>query len=262
MHPASPRGASAIVTIARRGAVATPRRSMCRVHAGAISHDEAADDDAGAMPAQTARSRRNRLCARRQGRDLLWRPRFVSPPYRRPLRMGRPAGGPVRGLSRQKPLRAERRGLPVSVVSNSCAFHLCARGRGCIGHPAFRTPSHFGGRDCSIPRTRKRRETAEAWATSKRSRVGDEQEFAPGATNKSSRVGDEQEFAPGCLTFESEATQRLSTCKAVIPAECALAHGRGEPVFQSIHDASTGSALACAQRKGAGAFGGDDGGVR
>jgi hypothetical protein len=31
----------------------------------------------------------------------------------------------------------------VPVVSNSCAFDLCTRGRGCTGHPVFPAPSDF-----------------------------------------------------------------------------------------------------------------------
>ena len=57
------------------------------------------------------------------------------------------------GVPRSKPLklpRAERRMIPVTPTSRA---HLpCRRrhrrpGQGCIGHPAFRTPSHFRGHE-------------------------------------------------------------------------------------------------------------------
>src|SRR5262249_41765760 len=41
-----------------------------------------------------------------------------------------------------KPLRREGRVAPVEpVVSNSCAFYTCTRGRGCNQHPVFPAPS-------------------------------------------------------------------------------------------------------------------------
>jgi hypothetical protein len=46
-----------------------------------------------------------------------------------------------------KPLRRECRAISgVTVVSNSCAFYFCTRGRGRIGRPAFPAPSDFWGR--------------------------------------------------------------------------------------------------------------------
>jgi hypothetical protein len=49
------------------------------------------------------------------------------------------------GRARNKPLKPLRAGMPgdpgATVVTNSCAFYLCARGCGCNGHPAFPTPS-------------------------------------------------------------------------------------------------------------------------
>ena len=52
------------------------------------------------------------------------------------------------GRARNKPLKPSRAGMPgdpgATVVTNSCAFYLCARGYGCNGHPAFPTP--FVGR--------------------------------------------------------------------------------------------------------------------
>jgi hypothetical protein len=49
------------------------------------------------------------------------------------------------GRARNKPLKPSRAGMPgdpgATVVTNACAFYHCARGCGCIGHPAFPTPS-------------------------------------------------------------------------------------------------------------------------
>jgi hypothetical protein len=49
------------------------------------------------------------------------------------------------GRARRKPLKPLRAGMPgdpgATVVSNSCAYYFCTRGRGCGGHPAFPTPS-------------------------------------------------------------------------------------------------------------------------
>src|SRR5664279_6484495 len=49
------------------------------------------------------------------------------------------------GRARNKPLKPLRAGMPgdpgATVVTNSCAYLLCARGCGCNGHPAFPTPS-------------------------------------------------------------------------------------------------------------------------
>ena len=61
------------------------------------------------------------------------------------------------GEQRHNPLtpsRAERRVVPgETVASLVCFLPHCARAHGCIGHPAFRTPSHRRGRqECSITR--------------------------------------------------------------------------------------------------------------
>ena len=49
------------------------------------------------------------------------------------------------GRARRKPLKPSRAGMPgdpgATVVTNSCAFYFCTRGCGCVGHPAFPTPS-------------------------------------------------------------------------------------------------------------------------
>src|SRR5580693_9947111 len=48
------------------------------------------------------------------------------------------------GRARRKPLTPSRAGMPgdpgATVVTNACAFYHCARGCGCIGHPAFPAP--------------------------------------------------------------------------------------------------------------------------
>jgi hypothetical protein len=52
------------------------------------------------------------------------------------------------GRSRRKPLKPLRAGTPgepAYLRSNSRAFYLCTRGRGCGEHPAFPTPSILGG---------------------------------------------------------------------------------------------------------------------
>jgi hypothetical protein len=50
--------------------------------------------------------------------------------------------------ARRKPLKPLRAGMPGDsgglVVTNSCAFYFCTRGRGCSGHPAFPAPSLEG----------------------------------------------------------------------------------------------------------------------
>ena len=50
------------------------------------------------------------------------------------------------GRARNKPLKPLRVGMPgdsggPSVTTLVCLFHFCTRGCGCIGHPAFPTPS-------------------------------------------------------------------------------------------------------------------------
>ena len=50
------------------------------------------------------------------------------------------------GRARNKPLKPLRAGMPgdsggPSVTTLVCLFHFCTRGCGCIGHPAFPTPS-------------------------------------------------------------------------------------------------------------------------
>src|SRR5580658_8759995 len=51
------------------------------------------------------------------------------------------------GRARSKPLTPSRAGMPgdpgATVVTNACAYYLCARGYGCNGHPAF--PAPFSG---------------------------------------------------------------------------------------------------------------------
>ena len=48
------------------------------------------------------------------------------------------------GRARNKLLKPLRAGMPgdpgATVVANACAFYHCARGCGCIGHPAFPAP--------------------------------------------------------------------------------------------------------------------------
>ncbi len=66
------------------------------------------------------------------------------------LRLRRWQESPVTGKSAKetvKPLRRECRVISAEpVVSNSCAFYFCTRGRGCGQHPAFPAPSDFPGR--------------------------------------------------------------------------------------------------------------------
>ena len=49
------------------------------------------------------------------------------------------------GRARRKPLTPLRAGMPgdpgATVVANAYAFYFCIRGCGCVGHPAFPTPS-------------------------------------------------------------------------------------------------------------------------
>jgi hypothetical protein len=54
--------------------------------------------------------------------------------------------------------RPDELGEPV--VTNSCAFHLCARGCGCIEHPAFPAPSVFLGERIMHSSGASRRENA------------------------------------------------------------------------------------------------------
>jgi len=56
------------------------------------------------------------------------------------------------GRARSKPLKPLRVGMPgepggPSVTTLVCLFHFCTRGCGCIGHPAFPTPS-MGEKSC------------------------------------------------------------------------------------------------------------------
>jgi hypothetical protein len=62
---------------------------------------------------------------------------------------GKKARSPRRARNKPYNHRAGNAGCSgVPVVTNSCAFYLCTRGRGCSGHPAFPAPSVFS-RDMS-----------------------------------------------------------------------------------------------------------------
>ena len=92
-----------------------------------------------------------RICGRRSRVVLTprrWRQVGDDTPYRAD-EGGKKARSPGRARRKPlKPLRREGRILPVKpVVTNSCAFLLCARGCGCIGHPAFPAPSALRGRE-------------------------------------------------------------------------------------------------------------------
>ena len=71
--------------------------------------------------------------------------------WRRQLRRRRWQTSPVTGESSKETVKTIAQGRPgVSgepVVTNSCAFYLCTRGRGCNGHPAFPAPSEFRRRN-------------------------------------------------------------------------------------------------------------------
>ena len=120
-----------------------------------------ADDRAAAMTAQTARSRRSRLCARRQNHRTLACRWLVSPPPSVAQHTWVGRRGPC---SRSKPAeapRTERRACPVlSWRLLSCASHFRTRGCGRIARPAFRAPSRWRGRECEllgVPRALKNR---------------------------------------------------------------------------------------------------------
>jgi hypothetical protein len=99
------------------------------------------------MTAQAARSRCNRLCARRQSHYAFQRGGSSVLHIGWPFTHGSAAGGPVRGASRQK--RRVRNAGRVRCFRGdllSCAFFSCTRGCGRITRPAFRAPSACEGR--------------------------------------------------------------------------------------------------------------------
>jgi hypothetical protein len=73
---------------------------------------------------------------------------------------------PITGESTKKTVKTIARGMPgdlgVTVVTNSCAFHLCTRGCGRIKRPAFPAPSDFLGEWFMHNSGASRRENADA----------------------------------------------------------------------------------------------------